>query len=55
MLSQVECEKKLNLQMTDMLENKVSELIAENGRLKLKNIQLIKDFENQKGNINELK
>jgi hypothetical protein len=29
--------------MLDVLENKVSELIAENGNLKVKNIQMIKD------------
>ena len=35
---QLKCEKKLNLKMTDVLENKVSELIAENSTLKLSNI-----------------
>jgi hypothetical protein len=35
---QLECEKKLNESMLDALENKVSELIAENGTLKVKNI-----------------
>jgi hypothetical protein len=34
----MECERKLNQQMIDVLEDKVSELIAENGTLKLKNI-----------------
>ena len=39
----LECEKKLNHSVLDVLENKVSELIAENGNLKVKNIQMIKD------------
>ena len=39
---QLECEKKLNLSMIDVLENKVSEMIAENGTLKMHNIQLAK-------------
>lgn len=42
MLSHIECEKKLNESMADVLENKISELIAENATLKLKNIQLDK-------------
>ncbi len=41
-MHQLECEKKLNQSMVDCLENKVSELIAENGTLKLQNIQLAK-------------
>lgn len=38
MLTHIECDKKLNESMTDVLENKISELIAENATLKLKNI-----------------
>lgn len=45
LLQEFECEKKLNQQMTFVLEDKVSELIAENGTLKLRNIQLMKDAE----------
>jgi hypothetical protein len=37
--------------MTYVLEDKVSELIAENGTLKLCNISLIKDFEEQEEEI----
>lgn len=37
-VQQLECEKKLNYNMLDVLENKVSELIAENGTIKVKNI-----------------
>ena len=37
-VQQLQCEKKLNENMLDILENKVSELIAENGTLKVKNI-----------------
>jgi len=37
-LSQIECEKKLNQSMTDVLENKISSLIAVNGNVKLQNI-----------------
>lgn len=54
-LQQLECEKKINLQMTDVLENKVSELIAENSTLKLKNIQIQKDFNSLEGEINGFK
>jgi hypothetical protein len=42
-VQQLDCEKKLNHSMLDVLENKVSELIAENGNLKVKNIQMVKD------------
>lgn len=42
-MQQLECEKKLNQRMLEVLENKVSELIAENGNLKVKNIQMVKD------------
>jgi hypothetical protein len=43
-VQQLDCEKKLNHSMLDVLENKVSELIAENGNLKVKNIQMVKDL-----------
>ena len=39
---QLDCEKKLNHSMTEALENKVSELIAENDKLKLSNIKMQK-------------
>ena len=42
LVQQFECEKKLNNSMVDALENKVSELIAENDTLKLSNIKLKK-------------
>jgi hypothetical protein len=42
LVQQFECEKKLNDSMLDALENKVSELIAENDTLKLQNIKLKK-------------
>ena len=45
-VQQLDCEKKLNHSMLDVLENKVSELIAENGNLKVKNIQMVKDVNN---------
>ena len=40
LLNQFECEKKLNQSMLEVLENKVSDLIADNSALRLKNIQL---------------
>jgi hypothetical protein len=42
LIQQFECEKKLNNSMVDALENKVSELIAENDTLKVSNIKLKK-------------
>ena len=54
-LQQLECEQKLNQSMTDILENKVSELIAENGTLKLNNIQLEKMDREHQDEINDLK
>jgi hypothetical protein len=42
LVQQFECEKKLNNSMVDALENKVSELIAENDTLKVSNIKLKK-------------
>lgn len=39
---QTEYEKRLDMQTIDMLENKVSELLADNGVLKNSNIQLDK-------------
>ena len=60
-LQQLNCEKKLNHHMLDVLENKVSELIAENGNLKVSNIQLKKEVSvleeeqrEQKGEISKL-
>ena len=52
---QFECEKKLNYSMVDALENKVSELIAENDTLKLSNIKLKKQHEEYESDIAELK
>lgn len=37
--------------MLDVLENKVSELIAENGNLKVKNIQMVKDLNDLEGEL----
>ena len=42
LVQQFECEKKLNNSMVDALENKVSELLAENDTLKVSNIKLKK-------------
>jgi hypothetical protein len=42
LIQQFECEKKLNNSMVDALENKVSELIADNDTLKISNIKLKK-------------
>ena len=52
---QLECEKKLNFSMTDALENKVSELIAENDTLKISNIKLTKKHQEYDEDIAELK
>lgn len=41
--------------MIDVLEDKVSELIAENGTLKLHNIQLQKDFEKRDKELENLR
>jgi regulator of replication initiation timing len=41
--------------MIDALENKVSELIAENGTLKLSNIKLNKKHQEYEADIAELK
>ena len=44
MVQELECEKKLNMQMVDVLENKISELLADNALLKQSNIQIQKDY-----------
>lgn len=54
-LQQLECEKKLSHSMTDALENKVSELIAEMSTLKLSNIQLQNSSQNYQSEIDGLK
>lgn len=55
LMQQFECEKKLNNSMVDALENKVSELIAENDTLKISNIKIKKQQLEFEGEIAELK
>jgi regulator of replication initiation timing len=55
LIQQFECEKKLNNSMVDALENKVSELIADNDTLKISNIKLKKQHEEYESDISELK
>ncbi len=50
MQAQTDYEKKLHLQTIEVLENKISELIAENTELKGKNVRFeltVKDYKQQ--------
>jgi len=55
MVQELECEKKLNMQMVDVLENKISELLADNALLKQSNIQIQKDYAKTTTEIANLK